>query len=509
MTDQSFAGGADTAVGPEPGYYPDPSIPGFVRYWGGSAWVPGTSRPAPAEGEVLEPPRFAARRPGAGAGALAGVRPVPPPAPAREPEPAASDGGGGAGERASGDTGPVYLDQTEGGASFVVGPRMEPVVEPAVEPVVQPVGGPVFRTGGEEAGGPGASGVSGEPSMAVDASGWQVDPRAQRGLMETGGAPRWVSWGVLPEAPGEEEGRAGEGRTPVDEAAAVDADPVAVGAAGGPAAVLVAGVPAAPAATTSTTAPASPAFPGSSASSDSLASSASSASPVSSVAVRAPERATVAEPVLAVSAPASEEPGKAAEAGAAQAPAPAPTPAAHPQRQAAKRRRPAPAPPAGLGRRLAARAVDTAVLAVVATAAGIPLGNSVSDHIQQKLDQARMASALSRHEVQVWLVDDVVVGKIAVLLGILLFVSLLYEVLPTARTGQTFGKRLTGIRVADAAASPSAAVRTRLSLGRSLLRWAVRQLSLFVPVALLWPLLDRSARRGWHDRAARTRVVRD
>ncbi|MEU9006672.1 DUF2510 domain-containing protein, partial [Streptomyces sp. NPDC048551] len=28
------------------GYYPDPSIPGFVRYWNGAAWVPGTSRPA-------------------------------------------------------------------------------------------------------------------------------------------------------------------------------------------------------------------------------------------------------------------------------------------------------------------------------------------------------------------------------------------------------------------------------------------------------------------------------
>ncbi|MEU3406748.1 RDD family protein [Streptomyces sp. NPDC006670] len=29
------------------GYYPDPSIPGYVRYWNGAAWVPGTSRPAP------------------------------------------------------------------------------------------------------------------------------------------------------------------------------------------------------------------------------------------------------------------------------------------------------------------------------------------------------------------------------------------------------------------------------------------------------------------------------
>ncbi|MBW5486717.1 DUF2510 domain-containing protein, partial [Streptomyces bambusae] len=28
------------------GYYPDPSIPGYIRYWNGASWVPGTSRPA-------------------------------------------------------------------------------------------------------------------------------------------------------------------------------------------------------------------------------------------------------------------------------------------------------------------------------------------------------------------------------------------------------------------------------------------------------------------------------
>ncbi|MFE3112153.1 DUF2510 domain-containing protein [Kitasatospora indigofera] len=49
------------AAGPAAGYYPDPSIPGFVRYWGGAAWVPGTARPAPAEGESLEPPWLGAR----------------------------------------------------------------------------------------------------------------------------------------------------------------------------------------------------------------------------------------------------------------------------------------------------------------------------------------------------------------------------------------------------------------------------------------------------------------
>ncbi|MEV7022484.1 RDD family protein [Kitasatospora sp. NPDC093558] len=427
--------------------------------------MPGTSRPAPAEGQVLEPPRFASRRPGAGVGAPAGVRAVPPPAPAREPEPDPPESG-----RTSGDTGPVYLDQTEGGASFVVGPRMEPV------------GGPVFLAAEESA--HEGTGV-GEPS---DASGWQADPRAQRGLMETGGSPRWVSWGVLPEAPVVEEGRADEGRTPVDEEAAVDAGPVAVGASSGPAAALVSVVPTAAAAPNAAVAPAVP------------------LAPAASVAVRAPERTTIAEPVSV----AGEQPEQQPEELADEPAEAIPTPPVRPQRQAPVRRRPAPAPPAGLGRRLAARAVDTVVLAVVATAAGIPLGNSVSDHIQQKLDQARMASALTRREVQVWLVDDVVVGKIAVLLGILLFVSLLYEVLPTARTGQTFGKRIAGIRVADATASPSAAVRTRPSLGRSLLRWAVRQLSFpLLPVALLWPLLDRSGRRGWHDRAARTRVVRD
>ncbi|NEE14423.1 DUF2510 domain-containing protein, partial [Streptomyces sp. SID7499] len=41
---------------PREGYYPDPSIPGYVRYWNGASWVPGTSRPAPQDGESLAPP---------------------------------------------------------------------------------------------------------------------------------------------------------------------------------------------------------------------------------------------------------------------------------------------------------------------------------------------------------------------------------------------------------------------------------------------------------------------
>ncbi|WP_203721326.1 DUF2510 domain-containing protein, partial [Streptomyces coelicoflavus] len=41
---------------PREGYYPDPSIPGYVRYWNGASWVAGTSRPAPKDGEPLAPP---------------------------------------------------------------------------------------------------------------------------------------------------------------------------------------------------------------------------------------------------------------------------------------------------------------------------------------------------------------------------------------------------------------------------------------------------------------------
>ncbi|MFE2585944.1 DUF2510 domain-containing protein, partial [Streptomyces sp. NPDC059378] len=48
---------------PREGYYPDPSIPGYVRYWNGASWVPGTSRPAPSDGAPLVPPAAAPQPP--------------------------------------------------------------------------------------------------------------------------------------------------------------------------------------------------------------------------------------------------------------------------------------------------------------------------------------------------------------------------------------------------------------------------------------------------------------
>ncbi|MER7704205.1 RDD family protein [Kitasatospora sp. NPDC097605] len=472
MTDRPLAGGStDTAAGPAPGYYPDPSIPGFVRYWGGSAWVPGTSRPAPVEGEVLEPPRYATRRPGAAAGGAGAGRYVPPPV-------AAEPAGESAGRSSSGgDSGPVYLDQTGGGASFTF---------------VVPENGPVFRRGGERASlvaEPSGAGAGREfqqvpqvvpepepvPEPGPEPAGWQADPRAQRGLMEADDASRWVSWGALP-GPVEEP----PAEAPAPERAGVQdpADP-----------------PSAPA-------PASgPAVP--------------APAPASGPAVPAPALAPAASPDPPATAGAVTEAAEDAEPAPPAAPAPrepsATRPAAPVRRPSPAARRRAVAPPqrpAGLGRRLAARLVDTAVLAVVAVAAGVPLGRSVEAHLQRKLDQARMASRLTHRQIDVWLIDGTVLGKAAVLLGILLFVGLLYEVLPTARTGQTFGKRLARIRVVAVARRTAAGAPARPGIGRSLVRWLVRQLSVLLVVGLFWPLFDRPARRGWQDRAARTRVVR-
>ncbi|OEV11386.1 DUF2510 domain-containing protein, partial [Streptomyces nanshensis] len=74
---------------PAPGFYPDPSIPGYIRYWNGSSWVPGTSRPEPQEGEELPTP------PSAAAASAARTPPT-----REEPAPAE-------------ETGPVFLDEEE------------------------------------------------------------------------------------------------------------------------------------------------------------------------------------------------------------------------------------------------------------------------------------------------------------------------------------------------------------------------------------------------------------
>src|SRR4051794_30779885 len=94
------SGSSPSPSTPAPGYYPDPSIPNYIRYWNGSAWVPGTSRPAPVDATPENP---------------AGGAPAPAPA---SPWPAADGSGGLAGPapgrpggRAVDESGPMFLDE--------------------------------------------------------------------------------------------------------------------------------------------------------------------------------------------------------------------------------------------------------------------------------------------------------------------------------------------------------------------------------------------------------------
>ncbi|MFF0725746.1 RDD family protein [Streptomyces sp. NPDC004134] len=86
---------------PGPGYYPDPSIPGYVRYWNGAAWVPGTSRRA-QEGEeqpAADVQETADAEPASAGGAESAADAVP--AEPAAPGPSLSE------------TGPVFLDEEE------------------------------------------------------------------------------------------------------------------------------------------------------------------------------------------------------------------------------------------------------------------------------------------------------------------------------------------------------------------------------------------------------------
>ncbi|MET7797935.1 DUF2510 domain-containing protein, partial [Streptomyces decoyicus] len=160
---------------PTPGFYPDPSIPGYIRYWNGAAWVPGTSRPAPAEGEAM---------------------PAPPPgvAPPSSSELSAPLGQGGP-LSAVEETGPVFFDEEEAAGGSAV-----PAVRRSGEVEARPAIGwddPARLHG-----------TGPEPAAA-----WQADASRQGGY--GGENDRRISWGSPDQAPaGTPSGGAAWGTVP-------------------------------------------------------------------------------------------------------------------------------------------------------------------------------------------------------------------------------------------------------------------------------------------------------
>lgn len=489
---------------PREGYYPDPSIPGYVRYWNGAAWVPGTSRPAPTDGESLPAP--------SGAAPTASAAPV---APVVE------------------ETGPVFFDE-------------EPMPSPDAAPTPAP-----------------EADASQHGSRPEPASAWQADAARQAGL--GGEQERRVSWGGPEQqnasgasgASGTRDPRVPSEPPPAEGPGTVQIRAVKPGASGAPSKPEPELEPEPKSepesrveGTVTFRRPTGPVRPAAAAPQAPEPAPASSPSPSPSPGTEGTMAIRALRPKPSES---SQVPRQAAAPAPAQAPAPAPAPEPAPaqptvpqqggaavspvtsgpgggspswaqqvhqladadgqqqppvvpwkpvandpflamaQNQAAGR-------PAGLGKRFAARLIDTIILLTVTGAAALPLGTKAADHVDSKIDAVKM----SGEKATVWLLDGTTAGYLGMVLGVLLVFGVLYEVLPTAKWGRTLGKRVLGIQVRDMEEHEAP------TFGVALKRWlvfAVPGILVIGVVGVLWGLFDRPWRQCWHDKAARTFVA--
>lgn len=503
---------------PREGYYPDPSIPGYVRYWNGAAWVPGTSRPAPSDGEPLAPPP----------GARPAHVPAPAPAPAEEtgphffdedpqppvspadaqhgsrPEPAAAwgadrsqqSGFGGEQDRRVSWGAPQGADprvpraarpgddmvQPDGKSSRTDGTATIPPADSSSDRQPPASGGTVVfrrptgpvRPAGQE-GTPG-SGSTADPGSATPGT---RDPLPSEGTMafralspRTERRPGAQTGGTGPAAGA--PGTAGTSGTP----GAAGASPAsgAPGASGHAGGGFGAGQ-AAQAAAAARNAPASPSVPQQSGGPTPMTSGPGGGQPSWAQQVHQLAGATGGEgqPVAPWKPPVDDV------------------------FQAAARRQSA-ARPAGLGKRLAARLVDTVVLAGVTAVAAVPLGTKAIDHVNEKIDAAK----LSGEKVTVWLIDGTTTSCFGIVLAVLLLFGVLYDALPTAKWGRTLGKKLCGIEVRDIEGHEPP------TFGAALRRWLVYSVPTLLVVGVvgvLWCLFDKPWRQCWHDKAAHTFVA--
>lgn len=534
------------------GYYPDPSIPGFVRYWNGLSWVPGTSRPAPPVDETG--PVFldetsateALPEPSPGRSPVPLPVPSPEPDPAAEPvmwqaDPAHQHGFGGPrdarvswGSREE-PPGPVRGAGVSLARTAAPSPSPAGSPTPGSAPAPAPAPGPASDRSPESAAVPApapghawSSEAAAAPAPApVRSSEAAPAPATARAAVP---APAWPDAG--------DGGRAGSGLTsswpeatpksrPAPAPTRVQPDPQAYAQAQAQAHVHVSsplpGQSSAPA-PAAEDAP----FPGT---------DPARAQPRAAARVDGPLPGQGAAPARA------DAPSLGQGAAPAQAGAPIPGQAAAPaqgQAQAgagagggergddAGRRQTAAASegarraesggaaagqrsdaravfermaeravrPAGLVRRGLARAVDSLVFAAVAAAAARPLVPAATAHIEAKVDAARGTGRTTT----VWLLDATIVGYLGIVLAAVLLFGVFYEALPTARWGRTPGKKLFGVRVlATATLRPP-------GFGAALRRWLAY--ALFGLLGGLWCLGDRPRRRAWHDRAAGTYVAR-
>ncbi|MGW8728299.1 RDD family protein [Streptomyces sp. NPDC055808] len=472
------------------GYYPDPSIPGYVRYWNGASWVPGTSRPAPAVGEAPpSPPPGAAPAP---APSLAAAPPVQA-APAEE-------------------TGPVFLDEPEASAAA---PGQDARPQPAWH-----------------ADAAHQSGFGGDQDRRIS-WGRPVDPRGvpesadPRRLPDPRRAEPAQSPRPVPPASSAQPGGAVPHQS--QQQSAHSAQPGRLAGAMPPAAVEP------PPARAQLPSAADPLGPAPTGRADGSYSVPVQPQPVQPQPVQAqplqaqPSRPGTVQPQPQPQPqPVQPGAGQPAHSGVSGSPmtagpgggaaswaqqvhrlaqpdpqsqepvVPWKPPVTDPFLAAAQAQ--ASARPAGLGRRLIARLVDTVLLGALVGGLAVPLLTRVGDHIQEKIDAAK----LSGQTVTVYLLDGTTAGFLGIVLGAFLVLGLLYEALPTAKWGRTLGKRLCGVQVRGIESYEPP------TFGQAARRWLVYGvLGLFAVgvVNVVWCVFDRPWRQCWHDKAAHTFVA--
>lgn len=501
------ANGSTTA-----GYYPDPSIPGYIRYWDGMAWVPGTSRPEPRSGESTptsptdsqQPPEPAdAVPPAAGPQASAQGWGTP------EPPPEAGPHGGV-------DVRPGVPQITDwDDPSRLHGNRPEPASAWQADTSRQTGFGndEAHRVswGSDGSGQPGAGDPRGTWRRPAAAPPGEAPPVSSDTEPER---PRSVpSQAKKPEVGHAYPVRPGLPQPPAPQPASPEPSPQP--AQGNPHTPPAAPTPSAgsPGRDQTTQLRRSDIVKARRAARAAAAQQGGQHAPPSTQPPGAqqaptPQQAPAQGPggqdwahqVRELAQPAGGAPGQqGAPAGHQASPsedglaAPWRPPASDPFLRAAQNQ----ARPAGLGRRCAARLIDTLVTVSVGAAVALPLLPKARDHIQAKIEQAEQAGV----NTQIWLIDGTTGLYLAMVVGALLLFGVVYEALPNARWGRTLGKKLCGLRVL------SMEEQEPPGYGRALLRWLVYGVlaALLIGVVnLLWALFDKPWRQCWHDKAAGT-----
>ncbi|WP_165953861.1 RDD family protein [Streptomyces sp. 8K308] len=533
------AGGA--SGGPGPNWYPDPSIPGYIRYWNGTAWVPGSSRPEPREGEP-------APTPPAGAG-VAPPAPTPAQAPPKDEtqpfffdeDPTPADSGPQAshsgGQRVAWGS-DEDVSPSPAAAAGHVDPRgqfrrtpAEGALAPEPPPAQAPEP-PQARAPEPSAPRPEAGGGSWERQVHELAQGGGQGDAAPAGPpVQAAQAPSVPSQSGppglgAPPPPSPQQGVPvpGQAAPPAPQASPPQGVPAAGGPAGlgvppqpGPAQGAPPAQPAQPVPPQAGPVPPPPASPAQGVAVPPTRPSPGQGVPVPGAAAGGygyPQQSSAAGgygyPQQSSAAGGYGYPQQSSSSGGYGYPQAGSTPPGQspylqshqgdPLTMVRQFVDPGQKYPAGLGRRLLARIVDSLLPVGAAVAVALPLISNARDHIQEQIDAAERAGVTK----QIWLIDGTTGGYLALVLGVFLVVGLLFEALPTAIWGTTLGKGMVGARVVDVERQEKPA------FGAALLRWLLYNvLALLVVgiVSLVMGARDRPWRQTWHDKAAHTFVA--